>query len=184
MSNARLYVEEFTPEIFPEAIGRSGIYVWPPHLSGESYGCGFFGFALHPDDHDGPVIEEDVFDVAYIAAQHPQSSPGLGSQIAEVMLDAAKESGFGLARMRIENPKIVSILERFKANSIIDAVTYALSGLNGREIACPRPSHDFTKGRAKLSPEEAKAHINSHQLDDLAKIVSHGSVAIECLVEI
>lgn len=118
------------------------------------------GYILGFDKDKHTHEDEDV--LAIVDASNYDAPPGTATKLIKFGLEEGKRRGFTVARAGIHNPKIVTILEKLKAEGTIAGCKYFPHPSYDYD-AIDTPTEDLPKTYEERQAEAAITYLNSFE---------------------
>lgn len=121
----------------------------------------YYGFAL---DEEETFIEDGVLDLRSAIVPRELRGKGVGKELIRLVLHAAHENGFVLARCEVLNPRIVTIIENLQKIGLVRASHMVV--VPPHFVDGPQQSTERLISLRPIESSQAKRFLLQQELDE------------------
>ncbi|MFA5004439.1 MAG: GNAT family N-acetyltransferase [Candidatus Saccharimonadales bacterium] len=177
-------VEDFASyELDEEPTIRAGFFVCANFGEPSPYARCLEGYRVATDANGTEDIEADTFYISWVNVFNERNK-GVGTALITRALEEAKKRGFRVARMEVENPKVLTVFRKIGQTGLITNVRYALSPLKDGKLVDVLPTRQFNNHPHLMSSDETADYLNSFQQVNNGMVVGSASHEVECVLEL
>lgn len=162
-------IEDFDGrELDEDPTERKGFFIHSSADHGSYIKC-FEGYRLHGDyPSEKETIEPDVLELAMLSVN--TNDQGVGTRLMEGAMEEAKRRGFTLARATVENPRVVSILNKLQAQGVVAASKYVLHPTADGEIGA-HSTRQIIDEEIPIIPEDVIDYLSALPHDEYSMVI-------------